>query len=324
MAIGFGVADPDALRPRGRRARLGRHHRLAVGIVVETLAGLAPEDAGIKTAAHQLRRAIARLVIALLVDGDARRLAHVEAGELHQLERAHAKARDVAHDAVDVDEARDAFGSDMRRFHAEAAPDLVDDEARRILHPHRLASHAPAYFHQRVAHLGRGAHAVDHFDQLHQRHRVEKMHAGETLGPLQLCGDGGHGERRSVGGEDAVLADDALELGEQGLLRREVLDDDLDHEVAGRHRRGAVDHLDPAHGRRMRLLREAALLHRALEHLGDEGLGLRRRARARIGHPHAHAAGRGDLGDAAPHGAGADDAQGEITAFRIELHGGSR
>ncbi len=212
----------------------------------------------------------------------------------------------------------------MRRFDAEAAPDLVDDEARRILHPHRLAPHAPPYFHQRVAHLGRGAHAVDHFDQLHQRHRVEKMHAGEALRPFEFRRDGGHRERGSVGGEDAVLADDALELGEQGLLRREILDDDLDHEVAGRHRRRAVDHFEPAHRRRMRLFREAALLHRALEHLADEGLGLGRRARARIGHQHAHAAGGGDLRDAAPHGAGADDAQGEITAFRIELHGCSR
>src|ERR1700690_367652 len=133
MAIGLGMADPDALRPRGWRARLGRHHCLALGIVVETLVSLAPEDAGIKAAAHQLCRAIARLVIALLVDGDAGGLAHVQAGEFPPLKRAPPKNRDVAHDAVDVDEARDAFGGDVRRFDAKTAPDLVDDEARRIL-----------------------------------------------------------------------------------------------------------------------------------------------------------------------------------------------
>ena len=113
-------------------------------------------------------------------------------------------------------------------------------------------------------------------------------------------------------------------MGEQGLLRREVFDDDFDHQVAGRHRRRPVDHFEPADGRRMRLLAQAAFFDGALEHLSDEDLGLGRRAGARVGHQHAHAAGGGDLCYAAPHGAGADDAQGEITAFRIELHGCSR
>ena len=47
-------------------------------------------------------------------------------------------------------------------------------------------------------------------------------------------GDLGHGERGRVGREHGVGAADPVELREELLLRRELLDDRLDHEVAVR------------------------------------------------------------------------------------------
>ena len=47
--------------------------------------------------------------------------------------------------------------------------------------------------------------AADHFDELHQRHRVEEVQAGEPIGPLRLRRQLGDAERRGVRAEDRVL-----------------------------------------------------------------------------------------------------------------------
>jgi hypothetical protein len=77
-------------------------------------------------------------------------LRDIEAGQVEQLEGAHAEARRLAHDAVDGGEVADAFAEDAQRFGDETAPGVVDDEARRIFRPHRGVAHAPAQGQQRV------------------------------------------------------------------------------------------------------------------------------------------------------------------------------
>ena len=62
---------------------------------------------------------------------------HVEPGEVEQLERPHAEAGAVPQDAVDLVELGDAFAKRLQRLGAEAAAGVVDDEARRVLRPHR-------------------------------------------------------------------------------------------------------------------------------------------------------------------------------------------
>ena len=81
--------------------------------------------------------------------------------------------------------------------------------------------------------------------------------------------DLGDGERRRVRREHRVRPADALELGEELLLRRELLDDRLDHEVAvgevgevGRQR-------EPADRGVARGLLELSLLHLAREEVRD-------------------------------------------------------
>jgi hypothetical protein len=68
---------------------------------------------------------------------------------------------------------------------------------------------------QRVGDARLGHHALDHLDDLHHRHRVEEVVAGDALRPLALRGHRGHRERRGIGGEDAVLCDDSLQCLEQ-------------------------------------------------------------------------------------------------------------
>lgn len=77
-----------------------------------------------------------------------------------------------------------------------------------------------------------GGQARDHFDQGHQRRRVEEVHANHLVRALQPGGEAGDGQRRSVAGEDAVGGAQGFQLAEQRLLDLQVLDDGLDHQMS--------------------------------------------------------------------------------------------
>ena len=66
-----------------------------------------------------------------------------------------------------------------------AAPGVVDDEAGRVLAAHRLVAVALRERDERVADPGLGEHAVHHLDDLHHRHRVEEVVAGDAPGPAR-------------------------------------------------------------------------------------------------------------------------------------------
>ena len=197
---------------------------------------------------------------------------------------------------------------------------MIDQKPRRILGPHRTVAAAPRDGVERVAHPGRGQQAVDHLDHLEERHRVEEMPARDALRPPAIGGDRRHGERRGVGGENAIVGDDGFEVGEQPLLGLDLLDDRFDHDIGARHGIEPVDDREPTDRRLRRALGHAALFRRPAQHPRDEGGGLFRRAAARVVQPDRDAARRRDLGDAPAHRAGADDAEREIGRLRIDRH----
>jgi hypothetical protein len=82
---------------------------------------------------------------------------------------------------------------------------------------HRRVAHLARVGGQALAHGRRGAQAGDDLDHLHQRHRVEEVVAGEAPRPLQAGGDRGDRQRRGVGGQHGIGADEAFQLGEQLL-----------------------------------------------------------------------------------------------------------
>ena len=71
-------------------------------------------------------------------------------------------------------------------------------------------------------------------DEREHRDRVEEVHADDALRMLEVGAHLGDGERRRVRREDALGRDDALELGEDLLLHRHLLEDRFEHEVAAR------------------------------------------------------------------------------------------
>ena len=159
----------------------------------------------------------------------------------------------------------------------------------------------------RLRHRRVGLEARDHLHQLHQRHRVEEVHADEAARRLQAVGERGDRDRGGVRGEDAARVDLGLELAEQGPLGFGVLDDRLDHQAdAG----GFVEPVDRADAgdRGLRLLGvELALGDQALERLLELGAGRGGGAFAGVEQAHRVPGLGRDLGDARAHDAGADD-----------------
>ncbi len=301
-------AEPDPLRQAGRRRRRGRDDLLAVGVFVEADSGLAAVQPGGDALARLGQGAEARLVVELAVDLLHHRMAHVEPDDVEQLERAEGEARRLAQYVVHVGVGADALGDDAQPLGAQPAAGMVDQEARRVLGAHRGVAEPPRQGHERVRRRRGGAQARHHLDHAQHRDRVEEMEPGHALGRGAGSGDGRHRQRRGVGGEDAVRPHHLFQRGEQLALRLQLLDHDLDHQVAigQRGERGGGD--EPSLGGLARRRLQALALDRAVDHPAGEGDGVGNRAVAQIMEPHLAPALGDHLGDAAPHRARADDA----------------
>ena len=134
----------------------------------------------------------------------------------------------VAKSATPSDSTRSASGTNARPAWLTMKPGV--SLQRTGVWPKRLRERG-----ERVARPRLGEHAVDHFDDLHHRHRVEEVVAGDAARPLAGRGHRGHRQRGGIGGEDAVGGHRLFPARRKELaLGREVLDDRLDHHVAGR------------------------------------------------------------------------------------------
>jgi hypothetical protein len=163
-----------------------------------------------------------------------------------------------------------------------------------------------------------GREAADHFHQRHQRHGVEEVHADQALRLAQLGGDGSDGDRRSIGGEDGFIADDALQVGEQAALDVQVFDDGFDHQLCVGNV-GQAGHAMQAATRGVGIgAGHLALFNQLAIHLADVGNGPLDRFRAGVEQLHRVTGGRRDLRDARTHCPAAD--HGNDTAFRQSRH----
>ncbi|MNK96383.1 hypothetical protein D3C87_1166610 [compost metagenome] len=157
---------------------------------------------------------------------------HVQPGQVHQLERAHAETGLLAHDVVDIDELGHAFLGDLQPFDVHATAGVVDDESRHVLAAHRRVTHAARQLHQLVTDGGVARQAVDDLDHLHQRHRVEEVVAHHAARVPGAHGDGRDRQRRGVRRDHRVFPDDGFQLGDQVALDLELLHDGFQHHVA--------------------------------------------------------------------------------------------
>ena len=110
---------------------------------------------------------------------------------------------------------------------------------------------------------------------------------------------------------------DTAQLGEELLLHVEVLDDRFDHQMAIPEVGKPGNHFDAHSCGSGGIFRHAAFFCRADKQLFDEIAGFLRGAFAAVGDQYLHSAGRRYLGNTAPHGAGADDTDGQFIAIHV-------
>ncbi len=196
---------------------------------------------------------------------------------------------------------------------------MVDDEARRVLRSHRGVAHLARIFGQRGADRRVGLEASDDLHDLHQRHGVEEVVPGHALRAFQFGRDRGDGQGGGVAGQHGVGAHNALEFRKQGRFHIQALDDGLHHQVAAREVLQAGGSLEsPLAGRRGGSVHAA--LGRELVPLVCDGLLRGRHGGGLLVVEGDGAAGLGgDLGNAAAHGAGADDGDVCVDGFHARI-----
>src|SRR5690606_33263683 len=138
-----------------------------------------------------------------------------------------AKAGQRLVDAVDGHALLEQVGSlvHVRRENA------VDVEAGAVLdHDHCLALLA-AHLDRGGDDLGAGPVGGDDFQQRHLVDWREVVHADDVRGAGGRLGDAADGNGRGVGGEDGVFTAAGLDVLDHPMLEREILEDRLDHQV---------------------------------------------------------------------------------------------
>ena len=233
---------------------------------------------------------------------------NIERGQVEQLERPEPESRLLAHDPVDVGETRDAFARDPQAFGIHPASGVIDDEAGHVLRAHRRVPHAAREVHQRVAGGGVAAQAVDHFDDLHQRHRIEEVKARDAFRTRAARRNRGDRQRRRIRRQNAALADHRFEVAKEFALDLELFDDRLDHDVAIRQIARLTGRVNAGEGVMRIGFLDLAFCRELVQCVGKIVAGGGDRLRVRVEETHGESAERRDLRDAAPHRAAADDA----------------
>src|SRR5262245_41504428 len=156
----------------------------------------------------------------------------VVADQIHQLEGAHAEVPRRLHDSIDGFYRGIPVAENAQRFIVKWSRDTIDDEAWRVLGARRSLAHGA---HQRCSVFnGRraGAIALNHFDQSHQRRRIEEMQAKNSFLVLRRGADGRNAERRGVAREQCIRLADGIQLLEDVALQFELLGSGFDDQTA--------------------------------------------------------------------------------------------
>ena len=154
--------------------------------------------------------------------------------------------------------------------------------------------------------LARGD-APHHLEQLHHGRGVEEVGPDHSIRTPRRACDLDDRERGGVRRQDGVLRDDVIELLEQSLLRRQLLDDRLDAEIALREvLEAGGEREQPGHALDV-VVTELAGLPAALERGVHPALARRELRRPGLGDDGADAVARAHLGDPRTHQPGADD-----------------
>ena len=113
-----------------RRRLLRFLDHTAILVAIEALPCFAPQQATGQTGWHQRRWGVARILVKLGVKRLHHRMGDVEADQVEQFERPHAKAKAVLEDAIDLRRGGNPLAQDTQCLRTEGPPGMIDQETR--------------------------------------------------------------------------------------------------------------------------------------------------------------------------------------------------
>ena len=191
---------------------------------------------------------------------------------------------------------------------AKGSAGVVDQEAGGVGCDGREVASLIGQRHQCLDVALIGALAAHHFDDLHQRNGVEEVETGNPLRVLGGAGDAGDRQRGGVGSQYAVFADNGFKVGKQFLFDFQQLDDGLDDQIAVFQLFQCLGRLHAGNGGFQLGFGHLALGLGALQQVAVKGQCILDCLGAGIEQQNLLTAAGEQLGDAATHCSGADDA----------------
>ncbi|CPN84132.1 Uncharacterised protein [Bordetella pertussis] len=165
--------------------------------------------------------------LAALPQADA--VAHVQARQVGDLERAHGEAP-VAQRRVDL-HGHGALVHHQGRLPQILMPHAVADEAVAHAGHHGGLAQAPRQPLRGGHHIGVGGRAAHDLEQGHHRRGAEEMQPHHVLRAPRAVRDPVDIQRRRVGAQDGAGLEDPVQLAENRAFHRHVLEHRLDGEI---------------------------------------------------------------------------------------------
>ena len=214
------------------------------------------------------------------------------------------------HAGVNVFGRGQAFGQHKEGLVDHGHQNAVDHKARRVFDGDGgFAQGGGQRVHRGMGGVA-GLQAANDFDQRHQGHGVEKVHANEAVGALRDGGQLRDADGAGVGGHERGGGQHAVELAQDVDFEFEVFGSGFDHELRGREAVVAGGDLDAAQRGGFVGLGDFFFFDEAVEAGGDGGQAFVDGGLADVDHDDLNAAGGAGLGNAVAHGASANDADG--------------
>src|SRR6185503_298786 len=200
--------------------RVGDRGAVALLVAEVARAGLLAETAELADAIGDRR-----LHALALADAPA----HVQAGEVAHRERTHREA-EIGEDLVPLVGQR-ALQDELLGLAPALVEHAIAHEAVADADQHRHLGDAAAHAHRGGDHILGRLLAADDLEQAHHVGGAEEVHADDVVGPFRRGGDLVHVEGGGVGGEHRARLADLVDLGEDLLFDRHLLEHRLDHDV---------------------------------------------------------------------------------------------
>ena len=293
--------------------------RGAACVIVETATALASEPTGEHQFLLDQRRLEASIAEGGVEHGTGNGEIDIVTDEIHQFERPHRKPAALAQQGVERFQTAGTLAQHPERLGVVRSRHPIDDETGRRARPNRHLAPRPRGVDQVVDQRRVGGEAADYLDQRHARRGIEEMQPHHAFRPRQAGRDRRDGNRRGIGGQNRFRTQQGLQATKKIALDLEILDHRFDDQPRRLQILQLLGGSNAVEDRLAFLVGELAFLDQEVQILRHGLTAFRHRVGAAIEQEYRVAGGCGHLGDAAAHGAGAND--GDIDAGNKRAHG---